>query len=67
MGVYSDPDRDSFQRVTIVYEVLVTKGRLHAGDDVMDARWFSLAKLPELAADHNKIVRDYRQRAMSKK
>jgi 8-oxo-dGTP diphosphatase len=59
VGVYSDPARDKFQRVTIVYEVLVTGGRLQAGDDALDAKWFSFDKLPKLAVDHNRIVGDY--------
>lgn len=61
VGVYSDPKRDRFQRLTIVYEVLISGGTLRAGDDALDARWFSFKKLPKLAADHNKIIRDYLQ------
>lgn len=61
VGVYSDPKRDRFQRVTIVYEVEVTGGVLRASDDAVDARWFSFDALPELAADHTAILADYRQ------
>jgi len=59
MGVYSDPKRDSLQRVTIVYEVLISDGRLKASDDATDARWYSPDGLPTLAADHSKILADY--------
>lgn len=61
VGVYSEPDRDEFQRVTIVYEVQVTGGELRARDDALDARWCSFDELPELAADHRAILADYRQ------
>jgi 8-oxo-dGTP diphosphatase len=67
VGVYSDPERDKLQRVTIVYEVLVSKEKLQAGDDALDARWFSFEKLPKLAFDHNKIIEDYREKIMSRK
>lgn len=59
IGVYSNPKRDDHQRVTIVYEVIVQEDDLEAGGDAEDARWFSVFGLPELAADHNKIVEDY--------
>ena len=60
VGVYSDPGRDTFQRVTIVYEVLVSEEALRASDDALDAKWFSFDKLPRLAADHNRIIEDYK-------
>jgi len=59
VGVYSDPKRDSFQRVTIVYEVLISDRRPKANDDATDARWYSPDGLPTLAADHSKILADY--------
>ena len=58
--MYSDPGRDTFQRVTIVYEVLVSEEALRASDDALDAKWFSFDKLPRLAADHNRIIEDYK-------
>ena len=60
VGVYSVPGRDTFQRVTIVYEVLVSEEALRASDDALDAKWFSFDKLPRLAADHNRIIEDYK-------
>lgn len=59
VGVYSDPKRDRWQRVTIVYEVKVVGGKLQSGTDALDAQWFSINALPELAADHRKIIEDY--------
>ncbi len=61
VGVYSDPNRDSFQRVAVVYEVVVVGGKLNASDDAADAKWFPLDDLPELAVDHGKMVEDYKR------
>lgn len=58
VGVYSDPTRSLEQRVTIVYEVVIRGGVLTAGGDARDARWFSLRRLPALAADHRTIIED---------
>ena len=60
VGIYSDPKRDLFQRVAAVYEVVITGGMLRFGDDALDAKWFRLNGLPKLAADHNGIIKDYR-------
>ena len=60
VGIYSDPKRDTFQRTTIVYEVLVSGGTLRASSDTLDARWFVLDTIPKLAADHNRIIEDYK-------
>ncbi|OGY17791.1 MAG: hypothetical protein A2900_06135 [Candidatus Chisholmbacteria bacterium RIFCSPLOWO2_01_FULL_50_28] len=59
LGVYSDPRRDTLQRVTVVYEVLIIGGVLQFGDDALEAKWFALDELPRLAFDHNRIVEDY--------
>lgn len=62
VGVYSNPDRDQFQRVAIAYEVKIIGGKLKAGDDALDARWFSVDDLPALAVDHKKMVEEYKKR-----
>jgi len=66
VGIYSDPRRDCFQRVTVVYEVKVTGEKPCRGSDALDARWFSIDTLPQLAADHRKIIEDYRKGVGSK-
>lgn len=61
MHVYSDPKRDprGTHSITLVF-VAEGKGELKAGDDAQDAAVFSLdGKLPKLAFDHEKILKDY--------
>lgn len=60
LGVYSDPRRDP--RGHVISHVYVAKkfsGKLKAGDDAQEANFFTLNKLPELAFDHDKILKDY--------
>ncbi len=59
LGVYSDPDRDPRgHTVSVVYMLRRKGGNLKGGDDASEARLFSLDSLPEMAFDHEKIVRD---------
>jgi 8-oxo-dGTP diphosphatase len=59
LGVYSDPNRDPRgHTVSIVYLLKRKGGELKGGDDASEARFFSLDNLPELAFDHDKIIRD---------
>ena len=59
LGVYSDPNRDPRgHTVSIVYLLKRKGGKMRGGDDASDARFFSLDDLPEMAFDHEKIVRD---------
>lgn len=60
MHVYSDPDRDPrFHTIATVF-VAEAEGRLQAGDDARDARVFAEKELPpNLAFDHERIIRDY--------
>ncbi len=56
---YSDPDRDPRERVvTIAFLALVRKQDVRGGDDAADARWFAMDEVPQLAFDHDKILRD---------
>ncbi len=60
LKAYSQVDRDPRTRVISV--VFVVKWRLNqriqAGDDARDVRWSAVDQLPELAFDHDQIVRD---------
>ena len=60
---YTDPHRDPRERViTIAYYALVRKQEVHGGDDAARAKWFPIDEVPQLAFDHDRILRD----AMSK-
>lgn len=64
VGVYSDPRRDPRGHiVTVAYLVRSRGGRPKGGDDAAEARWFPLSRLPLLAADHARILRDARRAA----
>jgi len=59
VGVYSRPDRDPRgHTVTAAYLLAHKGGKVKAGSDAADAKWFSLDKLPELAFDHAEILAD---------
>jgi len=59
LGVYSDPTRDPRgHTITIVYSLKIIDGTLHAGDDAEDIQFFHLKKLPNLAFDHEIIIKD---------
>lgn len=56
---YSQPDRDPRERViTLAYLALVKMQEVKGGDDATDARWFSIDSVPQLAFDHDVILRD---------
>ncbi len=58
---YSDPDRDPRGRTisTIFYTILSqVPENAKAADDAADLAWFSMNKLPDLAFDHSRIIRD---------
>jgi 8-oxo-dGTP diphosphatase len=57
-GLYSDPKRDPRRVIAAAYLVKRVGGTPRAGDDAGELAWFDLAKLPELCADHAKIVAD---------
>jgi 8-oxo-dGTP diphosphatase len=58
LGVYSDPARDPRGHIISIVFLLEAEGEPKAGDDAADAKFFSLDKLPPLAFDHEKIIRD---------
>lgn len=56
---YSAPNRDPRERViTIAYLALVKIQDVKGGDDAADAQWFSVKNVPQLAFDHDLILRD---------
>lgn len=59
LNVYSSPKRSPVQSVTAVF-VVNAEGEVKAGDDAVEAKWFSINEIPEvLAFDHEEIVKDY--------
>lgn len=59
IGIYSDPNRDPRgHTITIVYFLDILSGELNSGDDANDVNFFDLKDLPQLAFDHNIILKD---------
>ena len=59
-GTYSDPGRDPRGRtISVAFWTRVRAGvEAMAGDDAAACRWFALEDLPDLAFDHDRIVKD---------
>jgi 8-oxo-dGTP diphosphatase len=58
--VFDDPNRDPRGRtISIVFYKFLESipSRIKAGDDAAEAKWFSVKKLPELAFDHEEVIR----------
>ncbi|MCX6666004.1 MAG: NUDIX hydrolase [Euryarchaeota archaeon] len=65
LGVYSDPSRDPRgHTITVVYLLICTNVELKSGDDSMDAKFFNIECLPELAFDHEKIISDAMRKSL---
>ncbi|MFE1090192.1 NUDIX domain-containing protein [Streptomyces albidoflavus] len=60
LGVYDEPSRDPRGRyVTVAHTATVAEPLTPApDDDALEARWFTLDDLPELAFDHHRIITD---------
>ena len=60
IGVYSKVDRDPRGRtITVAYDALVDISVPVVGlDDAAKAEWWPLSALPQLAFDHNEIMKD---------
>lgn len=69
LGAFGRPDRDPRERViTVAYIALapVEQLTIRAASDARDARLFDVDALPELAFDHDTILRRARQRLRDK-
>ena len=54
---FTAPQRDPRERViTIAYYALVRIQEVKGEDDAIDARWFTLERIPQLAFDHDQIL-----------
>lgn len=59
---FTAPGRDPRERViTIAYYALVKMQEVKGSDDAADARWFALDEVPQLAFDHDQILRKAEQ------
>jgi 8-oxo-dGTP diphosphatase len=59
VGVYSDPHRDPRAHiVSVAYRLRGTRSTPRASSDASEARWWPLAQLPPLAADHAQMLSD---------
>ncbi len=59
---FSAVHRDPRERViTIAFYALVRLQEVKGGDDAADARWFALDEVPQLAFDHDQILRKAEQ------
>ncbi len=59
---FTAPHRDPRERViTIAYYALVRMQNVIGGDDATDAKWFALDEVPQLAFDHDQILRKAEQ------
>ncbi|NNF51861.1 MAG: NUDIX hydrolase [Gammaproteobacteria bacterium] len=64
LGCYGDPARDPRGHTVSVVYTAVARGQPRAGDDAAKVAVFDPERLPPLAFDHEKIIRDFlRQRA----
>jgi 8-oxo-dGTP diphosphatase len=63
---FSQPDRDPRGRTITVafWGFCKNRPRLKAGSDAADASWIDINHLPELAFDHDKIIKKALKRAM---
>lgn len=60
---FSTVDRDPRGRtITVAFLAEVPLAEVAGADDAADARWFALDEIPELAFDHDEIVRLAMQR-----
>ena len=57
-GTFTAVNRDPRERViTIAFYALARKSYVHGGDDAAKAQWFPIDEVPQLAFDHDYILR----------
>ena len=62
LGVYSDPSRDPRgHRISITFIATIKSGDAKVADDAESIEWLPINEQKDLAFDHNKILKDYRQ------
>lgn len=66
LEAFSQPDRDPRHRTVTVafWGFCKNSSRLSPGSDAINAKWFNLTKLPELAFDHEEIIKKALVRAL---
>ena len=58
LHTFTDVNRDPRERVvTIAYYMLVKTDKVKGGDDAAKAQWFPVGDIPQLAFDHDRILR----------
>ena len=63
LGAFSGVHRDPRERiVSIAFYALARQSEVKAGDDAATARWWSINDIPQLAFDHDFILRQATQR-----
>ncbi len=66
---FGDPDRDPRERVVTVAYYALVRGAVHPPEgatDAVEAAWFDVARLPQLAFDHGAILEVARRRLQAK-
>lgn len=63
LGAFSGVNRDPRERiVSIAFYALARQSDVHGGDDAAGARWWPIGDIPQLAFDHDYILRQAMQR-----
>jgi len=60
IGVYSSPDRDPRgHMISTAFSLDIVGGYLREGSDAENVRYFDIDNLPDLAFDHEDIIKDF--------
>jgi len=62
LGVYSNPSRDPTRgTIAVAFLVKPISRKIIEGSEAEEVKWFKLDRLPKLAFDHGKIIKDVRK------